>query len=197
MKAIVLDMYGVIIKQSGDDFHPFVQKTFPDKKPEEVWAPWAKANIGEITSLEVFEAIGFKEEIEKIEKEYLDTLELNEGFVKFINAVKDKYRLAIISNDLSRWSEYLREKFDLNQYFEVISISGDLKMKKPEKPIFLHTIERLGLDAKECYYVDDREENLDGAKKVGMHPILLNSRNVLYDGDVVDSFDELMEMIGV
>lgn len=30
MKAIVLDMYGVIVKQTGDDFVPYVQRTFPD-----------------------------------------------------------------------------------------------------------------------------------------------------------------------
>ncbi|MHB8130083.1 MAG: hypothetical protein ACYDEX_13905 [Mobilitalea sp.] len=32
MKAIVLDMYGVIVKQTGNDFVPYVQRTFPDFK---------------------------------------------------------------------------------------------------------------------------------------------------------------------
>jgi len=197
MKAIVLDMYGVIIKQTGDDFVPYVQQTFPDIKPEEVWEPWFKADIGELTSLEVWEAIGFKGDIEKIEREYLDTIELNDGFLNFINEIKDKYKLAIISNDSSRWSSYLREKFDLNKYFDVISISGDLKMQKPDERIFGLTIDKLGLKAEECYYVDDREGNLEAAKKVGMHPILLNSRNVSYMGTVVNNFDELIETVGV
>lgn len=35
MKAIVLDMYGVIVKQTGDDFVPYVQQTFPNLTPEE------------------------------------------------------------------------------------------------------------------------------------------------------------------
>ena len=74
MKAIVLDMYGVIVKQTGDDFVPYVQQTFPDLNPEEIYNPWFKADIGELTSLEVWEAIGFQGDLEKIEKEYLDNI---------------------------------------------------------------------------------------------------------------------------
>jgi putative hydrolase of the HAD superfamily len=125
MKAIVLDMYGVILKQTGDDFVPYVQRTFPDLEPEEIYTPWFKADVGELTSLEVWDAIGFQGNLEKIEKEYLDTIELNHGFYEFINAIRNQYKLAIISNDSSRWSKYLREKFDINKIFDVISISGD------------------------------------------------------------------------
>ena len=195
MKAIVLDMYGVIVKQTGDDFVPYVQQTFPDLNPEEIYNPWFKADIGELTSLEVWEAIGFQGDLEKIEKEYLDTIELMDGFIDFIEKVKDKYKLAIISNDSSRWSKYLREKFDLNKYFDVISISGDLKIQKPDERIFFLTIEKLGLNAEDCIYIDDREGNLEAAKKVGMNPVLLNSRKVSYNGVSVNGFEELVKEI--
>ena len=45
MKAIVLDMYGVIVKQTGDDFVPYVKRTFPDLKAEEIYTPWFKADV--------------------------------------------------------------------------------------------------------------------------------------------------------
>lgn len=131
----------------------------------------------------------------KIEKEYLDTIKLNDGFIDFIETVSKKYKLAIISNDSSRWSKYLREKFDLNKYFDVISISGDLKIKKPDERIFLITLEKLGIDAENCLYVDDREGNLEAAKNVGMNTVMLNSRNVSYTGEVVENFQELMEKV--
>ena len=192
MKALVLDMYGVIVKQTGDDFVPYVQQTFPNLSPEEIYTPWFKADIGELTSLEVWKAIGFQGDLEKLEKEYLDSIELMDGFIDFIEKVKNKYKLAIISNDSSRWSNYLREKFDLNKYFDVISISGDLKIQKPDERIFLHTIEKLGLKPEDCIYIDDREGNLEAAKKVGMNPILLNTRNVSYEGASVNSFNDLI-----
>lgn len=195
MKAIVLDMYGVIVKQTGDDFVPYVQRTFPNLSIEEIHTPWFKADIGEISSLDVWKTIGFQGDLERIEAEYLDTIELSDGFIDFIEKIKNNYKLAIISNDSSRWSKYLREKFDLNKYFDVISISGDLKIQKPDERIFLLTIEKLGLNAEDCIYVDDREGNLAAAKKVGMKPVMLNSRNVSYEGVVVNSFDELVNLV--
>ena len=195
IKAIVLDMYGVIVKQTGDDFVPYVQQTFPNLSVEEICTPWFKADVGEMTSLEVWKAIGFQGDLVKIEQEYLDTIELTDGFIDFIEKVMNKYKLAIISNDSSRWSKYLREKFDINKYFDVISISGDLKIQKPDERIFLLTIEKLGVDAKDCVYIDDRSGNLNAAKKVGMNPILLNSRNESYDGVSVHGFDELARKI--
>ena len=91
--------------------------------------------------------------------------------------------------------KYLREKFDINRYFDVISISGDLKIQKPDERIFLFTIEKLGVNAEDCIYIDDRRGNLEAAKKVGMKPILLNSRNVSYEGVSVNNFDELAKEI--
>lgn len=195
MKAIILDMYGVIVKQTGDDFVPYVQQTFPNLSVEEIYTPWFKADIGEMTSLEVWKAIGFQGDLEKIEKEYLDTIELSDGFIDFVEKVRNKYKLAIISNDSSRWSKYLREKFDINKYFDVISISGDLRIKKPDERIFLLTIEKLGLKAEDCIYIDDRRGNLTVAKKLGMKPILLNSRNVEYEGTSVNDFGELANVL--
>lgn len=195
MKAIILDMYGVIVKQTGDDFVPYVQQTFPNKTPEEIYAPWFKADRGELSSLDVWARIGFKGDLEKIEKEYLDTIKLNDGFIDFIEAVSKKYKLAIISNDSSRWSRYIREKFDINKYFDVISISGDLKIEKPDARIFQLTIDKLGVAAEDCLYVDDREGNLEVAERLGMNTVMINSRNVLYAGDVVNDFRELTERV--
>ncbi|MDE5589144.1 MAG: HAD family phosphatase [Acetatifactor sp.] len=195
MKAIILDMYGVIVKQTGDDFVPYVQQTFPDLSPEEIYKPWNKADMGEWSSLEIWAALGFQGDLEKIEKDYLDTIELNDGFLDFIKAVKKKYKLAILSNDSSRWSKYLREKFNINQYFDVISISGDLKIRKPDERIFRLTMEKLAVKAEECLYIDDRRGYLGGAGKVGMNTILFNSRNVPYEGDMVDNFEELMNIL--
>ncbi len=195
MKAIVLDMYGVIVKQTGDDFVPYVQQTFPDLKPEEIYTPWFKADAGEITSLEVWKSLGFEGDLEQIEKDYLDTIELNESFLDFAATVSKHYKMAIISNDSSRWSKYLREKFDINKYFDVISISGDLKIEKPDKRIFQLTIEQLGCKAEECLYIDDREGNLEAAGKMGMHTVLFNSRHVQFEGDTVTDFNQLTDRL--
>lgn len=195
MKAVILDMYGVILKETGDGFIPYVQRTFPDLKPEDIWAPWDKADIGELSSLKVFEAIGYKGDLEQIEKEYLGTIEINEDFFEFASAIKKHYKLALISNDSSRWSRYLRDKFALNQYFDAVSVSGDLRIKKPDERIFTYTLEKLGCPASECIYVDDRRFNLAAAQSLGMETALFNTRDVPYDGRKVLSFGELFKLL--
>lgn len=196
MKAVILDMYGVIMKQTGDDFVPYVQRTFPKLRPEDIWEPWFKADAGELTSLDVWRMLGFTGDLEKIEKEYLDTIEINDGFIEFASTIGKTHKLAIISNDSSRWSRYIREKFDINKYFDVISISGDLKMSKPDAHIFMLTMEKLGCAAADCVYVDDREGNLAAAKALGMETVMFNSRNTGYEGKIVNSFGELADLLG-
>lgn len=134
-----------------------------------------------MTSLEVWEDIGYQGDLEKIEKEYLDTIELSDGFLDFMERVHGKYKLAIISNDSSRWSRYLREKFDINKYFDVISISGDLKIKKPDERIFSLTIEKLGLKAKDCIYIVDIYETPTPYEGLGFANITIKAHYPLED----------------
>lgn len=186
MKAVILDMYGVILKDTGDNFYPFVNRTFPEL---------SKADVGEISSLEVFERLGYKGDLAKIEKEYLDTVEIEEGFYEFATNIKKKYKLALLSNDSSEWSRYLREKYKINEYFDVITVSGDVKMKKPGKAIFEYTLKKLDCEPSECVYIDDRRANLAAARELGMKPILFNSRDVEYEGHIVKNFEELAAML--
>jgi hypothetical protein len=71
-----------ILKQTGDEFVPFVQRTFPDLMPDEIYAHWLEADIGAITSLEIWQRIGYQGDLERIEKEFLDSLEINDGFMR-------------------------------------------------------------------------------------------------------------------
>lgn len=44
--------------------------------------------------------------------------------------------------------------------------SYKLKLCKPEKEIYEEFLKMHGLNAEECFFFDDREENIEGAKKV-------------------------------
>ena len=198
MKAIILDMFGVILKQTGEEFYSYVQQDFPALTRQEIYEVWDRADMGEISSLEIWPQLGYGGDIEKREKAFLDTLEVSDGFYDFASGARVRhYKLAVLSNDSSRWSAYIREKFDLNRYFDVIHISGDLKMKKPDPRIFELTARRLGMAAQDCLYVDDRRKNLGSAQAVGMDAVLFNSRHVPYDGKTVESFRKLTELLGM
>lgn len=189
-------MYGVIIKQTGDDFVPYVQRFFPSLTREQIWEPWFKADDGLLSSLDVWRILGFTGDLEQIEREYLETLEINPDFYAFADAARASgCKLAVISNDSSRWSAYLRNKFDLNRLFDVVSISGDLKISKPDPRIFLLTLEQLHISAADCVYVDDRTGNLAAAEKLGIDPILFGSRQSRFEGKTVANFKQLADLL--
>jgi len=195
VKVLILDMYGVIIKDPDGGLMPFVNRTFPHLSRDDVYPHWQKGNIGELSSLDLFIRLGFEGDLRKIEKEYLDTLEINESFYEIAPILKKHYHLALLSNDLSEWSRYLRDKFKLNDYFDVIIVSGDVKIKKPDAQIFMLTLDKLGHQASDCIYVDDRRTNLAAAQSLGMDTVLFNSRNVQYEGKTVSNFEELADML--
>ncbi len=195
MKVLILDMYGVIIKDPEGGLLPFINGKFPDLSRDDVYKHWIKANVGELASFDLFRELGFEGDLNKIEKEYLDTIEIDQSFYEFAPLLKKHYHLALLSNDLTEWSRYLRDKLKINDYFDVITVSGDVKIKKPDVKIFMHTLDKLGHPATDCIYVDDRRFNLAAAQSLGMDTILFNSRNVQYDGKTVVSFKELTDYL--
>jgi epoxide hydrolase-like predicted phosphatase len=73
-------------------------------------------------------------------------------------------KTALLSNS---WGmDYPRDGWD--ELFDVVVISGEVGMRKPEPEIFLHTAERLGLPPEQCVMVDDIATNVRGATAVGM-----------------------------
>ncbi len=74
-------------------------------------------------------------------------------------------RTALLSNS---WGcdEYPRADFP--DLFDAVVISGECGMRKPEQEIFLHTARILGLEPRECVFIDDIEANIAAAEACGM-----------------------------
>jgi 2-haloacid dehalogenase len=53
--------------------------------------------------------------------------------------------------------------------FRDIFVSGDLRMVKPEEPIFRHALAAIGALPAQCLFVDDAPHNVATAKRIGMH----------------------------
>lgn len=77
-------------------------------------------------------------------------------------------RTALLSN--SWGNTYPRDTWD--GMFDDIVISGEVGLRKPDAEIFRLAAGRLGLETSECVFVDDLQQNVDGARAVGMTAIL-------------------------
>jgi epoxide hydrolase-like predicted phosphatase len=77
-------------------------------------------------------------------------------------------KTALLSNS---WGlDYPRDQWE--GAFDVVVISGEVGMRKPEPAIYLHTAELLGLPPQQCVFVDDLGPNVKGAVSVGMVGVL-------------------------
>lgn len=71
---------------------------------------------------------------------------------------------ALLSNS---WGDnYLRDGWQ--DMFDVVVISGEVGMRKPEAAIFEHTLGELGLPAGSCVFVDDHQANIRAAAALGV-----------------------------
>lgn len=85
-----------------------------------------------------------------------------------------QYPLALITNfDHPPHVQRLLDETGLDQYFEVVVVSGDVGVKKPDPDIFAPAIEALGLSAEKIAYVGDAPEDILAAQGAGMTPVRL------------------------
>lgn len=95
-------------------------------------------------------------------------------------------RTALLSN--SWGNTYDRTGWD--EMFDVVVVSGEVGMRKPEPRIFKYTAELLQVDITSCVFVDDLPWNVDGARATGMAA-------VLHAGDVDATAAELEALLGM
>jgi putative hydrolase of the HAD superfamily len=172
---IVFDAMGVIFVEGDDDrvlLDPFIRRHNPAATPETIRSAYREASLGQISPAEFWEAAGLGGQYPDIERTYLDTCpELNPELVPTLDRLAVDYKLAILSNDIGAWSAYLRVRHGLDRYFGEAVISGDVGCRKPDRGIYSVLLERIGVPAERCLFVDDREANLVPARALGMQTV--------------------------
>ena len=65
----------------------------------------------------------------------------------------------------------IRRRFDVFDLFDGIVVSAEIGMVKPEPAVYRYLIERFGLEAPACLFVDDVEANVGAASSFGMQAV--------------------------
>jgi putative hydrolase of the HAD superfamily len=77
-------------------------------------------------------------------------------------------RTGLLSN--SWGNEY--DRSDWHEMFDIVVISGEVGMRKPEPGIFELAVNRIGLPAGECVFIDDMAHNIVAAEQAGLAGIV-------------------------
>lgn len=96
------------------------------------------------------------------------------GMCELIQRLKASGKYAIYG--LSNWSmetfPQARKRFEVLQQIDNYVVSGDVKLIKPDPRIFKLLLDRFGLKAEDCTFVDDNPDNVEAAKKLGMQGVV-------------------------
>jgi hypothetical protein len=72
----------------------------------------------------------------------------------------------------------VRAERRLDDYFDVVLVSFEVGVTKPDPRIYALCLSRLGLAAPSALFVDDRPENVEGARLLGIETVLFRGDRV-------------------
>lgn len=88
-------------------------------------------------------------------------------------------KTAILSNMGEELLAHMRQNFRWLDAFDHHTWSCELNIVKPEAAIYEHTLAAVGVQPEEALFIDDRAENIEGAKKAGLHALLFRDADTL------------------
>jgi len=96
-----------------------------------------------------------------------------EGTVEIFRELKEskKYRIYAITNWSAETFPVAQARYEFLQWFEGISVSGELKMRKPFPEIYQYTLEKYNISPSEAVFIDDNLKNVEAARALGIHAI--------------------------
>ena len=107
------------------------------------------------------------------------------------------YRIYMLTNNNPFMMSYIRsegfapEGKPFYAYFDKIFVSCEIGLSKPSREIYQYVLDDEELDPAETVFVDDRRQNLTGAKVVGMHTFLVEESE-----DWIEPFKAFLSAFG-
>jgi len=187
IKAVVSDFGGVLTTPLMNSFlalqdaHGIAAEDFGKAMAAAAKAgdgenPLYKLERGDVTEAEFldilrdgFEATaGHRPELHRFREIFFEALDPNEPMIELMRECKrGGRRMAMLTNNVQEWEPLWRTMLPVDEIFETVIDSGFVGYRKPERQIYEITLERIGLPAPACLFVDDLEVNIEAARELG------------------------------
>ncbi len=164
-----------------------------DKTPDEIFKDtidtYKKSSMGEISKEETLTlyskilGVSQKKIEELFDNLYRKNVIENEELYKFVLGLKTRgYAIGVLSTQFHLSKNILMPK-KYYEDFDALEISCDDGLKKPDPKCFLSILEKLNIKPEESVFIDDKQENLDAAEKLGMKSLIFKN-NEQFFGDI-------------
>lgn len=133
----------------------------------------ARAQIGELAVQDFWSEIGAMLELDDREARELyedcwSLTRLDDAVAAWLDGLRPRYKVASLSNGWSEDRQECEERMGLSRFFDTMVFSAEEGIAKPTAEIYLRTLQRLGVEAHEAVFFDDRLENVAAAQALGI-----------------------------
>lgn len=187
-KAVIFDMYETLITLWNSK--PYMGRELaedigiPESKFREIWdLTEDERTLGSKTLEEVLEQVlrvnnRYNVELHQnlVKKRLASKVEafehMHPDIIPMLQGLKDKnIKIGLITNCFNEERDAIRNSI-LFQYFDVVCMSCELGIKKPDQRIFELCIEQLEISPKDCLYCGDGgSKELEVAQRMNMLPV--------------------------
>jgi HAD superfamily hydrolase (TIGR01509 family) len=108
-------------------------------------------------------------------------LVLDERVAEYVRSLRPRYRVASLSNSWSEARAGCIGRFGFDQLVDLMVFSAEEGVAKPDPEIYRRTLARLGVGPDEAVFVDDSEENLVAAARLGLATVQVTSPEELLE----------------
>ena len=188
IEAVIWDFGGVLTSSPFEAFNRFekerglpldiIRRTNAENHFENAWAKFERAEVdlGQFDALFAAESKALGAEVRGRDVLPLLSGDLRPEMVEALRRVKAQFKTGCITNNLpanqmgssTGRSLYVAEVMVL---FDHVIESAKIGLRKPDPAIYQMMTDKLGVDPKNCVYLDDLGVNLKPARDMGMTTI--------------------------
>jgi len=153
-----------------------------------------KATIGEAANDELWMWVGEQLELSSdkltlVRDEFWSGDQIDMELIRFIRARKTETKMGLLSNGWPSTRRFLDERWHIADIFDDMIISAEVGLAKPDRMIYQLALDRLGVEAEQTIFIDDFDENIRGARELGIHGIHFQSPQTV--------LEELKDLLGL
>ena len=139
-----------------------------------------RATLGQATDEDVWASVAAALSLDpptaqQLRHDYFADDRVDARLMDFIRKLRSRVQVGMITNAWPDVRGYLEDVFRIADAFDPLIVSAEVGLAKPDPRIYQVMLERLGLEPAQAVFVDDFEDNVAGARWVGMQAVHFTS----------------------
>lgn len=189
IKVALFDVGGVLVSSTLNAISKALsQLGLTEAQIDEVWNNYINSKLGcglideqqfwqSVCSNYRLRSVAVEENL--LGKSYAAAVRINNDVLTIVRSLKERgLTLAILSDTIGPHAQVNRD-LKVFDNFDHLFLSHEIGCRKPDVETFTLVVSRLNVRSNEVVFIDDRDDNVQGAIAAGMHGILYHSATQL------------------